>query len=228
MFSSSWSLTLAGWLLAGFLGGVHCLGMCGGLAAALGLHSQGVRRLPLLLAANAGRILSYGLIGALLGGLSGLLAWLPQAAKVQAILYLLSLLLVLLLGLYLAGWSPLLTRLERLGGPLWRRLQPRFRQLLPLRSLPAALLAGGLWGWLPCGLVYTAPTGALASGSAWRGAAILLAFGLGTLPNLLAMGLAASQLQRLRQHRAVRWTAGGLLVGYAVVQIVRFFIYQAP
>ncbi|GAB3264400.1 sulfite exporter TauE/SafE family protein [Chitinimonas naiadis] len=227
MFSDTLLLSLAGWLLAGFLGGVHCLGMCGGLAAALGLQSRQSGRFPMLLAANLGRISSYMLIGALLGGLSGLLAWLPQASHVQAALYLLSLLLVLLLGFYLAGWSPLLARLERLGGPLWRRLQPLLGRLLPLRSLRGAFLAGALWGWLPCGLVYTAATGALASGAAWRGAVILLAFGLGTLPNLMAMGLAAGQLQRLRQHRAVRLTAGVLLSSYAVIELVRYFMNQA-
>jgi sulfite exporter TauE/SafE len=96
--------------------------------------------------------------------------------------------------------------------------------LLPVDSLYKAYLAGALWGWLPCGLVYTAATGALASGSAWKGAATLLAFGLGTLPNLLAMGVAASQLNRVRQQPWLRRMAGGLLVGYAVFALIRFLM----
>jgi hypothetical protein len=224
MFESTYLLGLAGWLLAGFLGGVHCLGMCGGLAAALGLNLAQDRRFLLLLVANLGRISSYTLIGALLGGVAAGLALLPWANLLQQLLYLLSLALLILLGCYLTGWLSWLTRLERMGQPLWRRLQPRLAGLLPVDSLYKAYLAGALWGWLPCGLVYTAATGALASGSAWKGAATLLAFGLGTLPNLLAMGVAASQLNRVRQQPWLRRMAGGLLVGYAVFALIRFLM----
>ncbi|SFZ77756.1 sulfite exporter TauE/SafE family protein [Chitinimonas taiwanensis] len=224
MFESTYLLGLAGWLLAGFLGGVHCLGMCGGLAAALGLNLAQDRRFLLLLVANLGRISSYTLIGALLGGVAAGLALLPWANLLQQLLYLLSLALLILLGCYLAGWLSWLTRLERMGQPLWRRLQPRLAGLLPVDSLYKAYLAGALWGWLPCGLVYTAATGALASGSAWKGAATLLAFGLGTLPNLLAMGVAASQLNRVRQQPWLRRLAGGLLAGYAVFALIRFLM----
>lgn len=224
MFESTYLLGLAGWLLAGFLGGVHCLGMCGGLAAALGLNLAQDRRFLLLLVANLGRISIYTLIGALLGGVAAGLALLPWANLLQQLLYLFSLVLLILLGCYLVGWLSWLTRLERMGQPLWRRLQPRLAGLLPVDSLYKAYLAGALWGWLPCGLVYTAATGALASGSAWKGAATLLAFGLGTLPNLLAMGVAASQLNRIRQLPWLRRLAGGLLVGYAVLALIRFLV----
>lgn len=224
MFESTYLLGLAGWLLAGFLGGVHCLGMCGGLAAALGLNLAQDRRFLLLLVANLGRISIYTLIGALLGGVAAGLALLPWANLLQQLLYLFSLVLLILLGCYLVGWLSWLTRLERMGQPLWRRLQPRLAGLLPVDSLYKAYLAGALWGWLPCGLVYTAATGALASGSAWKGAATLLAFGLGTLPNLLAMGVAASQLNRVRQQPWLRRMAGGLLVGYAVFALIRFLM----
>ncbi len=219
MFEQTFYLTLAAWWLAGFVGGIHCLGMCGGLTTALGLNLAGKQQALMLLAANLGRLLSYTLIGGLLGGVSGVVAWLPRAVLLQTGLYLVSLLLIVLLGCYLAGWSGWLLRLERLGGPLWQRLQPRFAALLPLRSTGAALLAGGLWGWLPCGLVYTAATGALASGSSVRGGAILLAFGLGTLPNLLLMGAAAGRLQRLRDKVWVRRLAGGGLVAYGLVAL---------
>lgn len=224
MFESTYLLGLAGWLLAGFLGGVHCLGMCGGLVAALGLNLAQDRRFLLLLMANLGRISIYTLIGALLGGVAAGLALLPWANLLQQLLYLCSLALLILLGCYLAGWLSWLTRLEGMGQPLWRRLQPRLTGLLPVDSLYKAYLAGALWGWLPCGLVYTAATGALASGSAWKGAATLLAFGLGTLPNLLAMGVTASQLNRVRQQPWLRRMAGGLLVGYAVFALTRFLM----
>jgi len=217
-------VSLAGWFAAGFLGGLHCLGMCGGFAAALGLQSFGGRRLTLLTAANIGRLCTYAAIGTLLGGLSSTVAWLPQALILQTALYLLSLVLIILLGLYLSGLSPLLTRLEALGGPLWRILQPYFVRLVPLKGIGPAFGAGALWGWLPCGLVYSAATGALASGSAWRGGATMLAFGLGTLPNLLAMGFAAGRLDHWRRDARIRGVAGLLLCGYGVVELAAYFM----
>ncbi|PHV11213.1 sulfite exporter TauE/SafE family protein [Chitinimonas sp. BJB300] len=213
----------AAWFAAGFLGGVHCLGMCGGLASALGLNLSG-SRISLLLVANLGRLTSYITIGALLGGVSGALALMPHALYFQAVLYVASLLLVIMLGFYLAGWSPWLARLERVGAPLWRRLQPHFSALLPLRSIRTAFAAGAIWGWLPCGLVYTAATAALASGSAWSGAGILAAFGLGTLPNLMAMGLAANQILHWRQKVWLRQVVGLLLAMYGLFGLFRYFI----
>ncbi|WP_374351274.1 sulfite exporter TauE/SafE family protein [Chitinimonas sp.] len=213
-------LGIGAWALAGLLGGAHCLGMCGGLSAALGLNASAVRRWPLLLAANVGRVSSYTLIGAALGGIGGLSAWLPLAAKIQVGLYLLSNLLIVLLGLYIADLSRFVVQLERLGGGIWRRLQPRFLGLLPLRSASAAFAAGALWGWLPCGLVYSAGMAAMASGSALLGAATLLAFGVGTLPNLLGMALAARHLDRWRQRRSVRLVAGLSLSAYGLLQLL--------
>lgn len=215
-------ITFLGWALAGLLGGVHCLGMCGGLASALGINAGGGRPALALLAANAGRLISYGCIGAILGGIGSAARWLPLAAQLQVVLYLVSLALVILLGLYLAGIAHGLTRLERLGGPIWRRVQPFFLRLVPIRSLPGALLAGALWGWLPCGLVYSAGMAALAGGSAVRGAAILLAFGLGTLPNLMAMGLAARYLDVWRRNIVLRRVAGLALAAYGLAELLRF------
>jgi hypothetical protein len=214
---------LLGWTLAGFLGGMHCMGMCGGLAAALGIQSAKQGRFRLLLAANLGRLASYAMIGALLGGLGQAASWLPMAIPVQQGLYFLSLVLIMLLGLYLAGASFWLTRIERIGIPLWRIVQPRFQRLLPLQTIKAAFLAGAMWGWLPCGMVYTAGMAALASGSPSAGFLTLLAFGLGTLPNLLAMGMAAKYLDPVRRHAGVRLLAGGLLFLYGAAKMLQWF-----
>lgn len=200
-------ISLLSLFLAGLLGGVHCLGMCGGIVTAISL---GRPRQPLwlLLCYNLGRIASYAAIGALLGGLA---QWgLNQAAyrPLQLGLFVAANVLMILLGLYLAGWSAAITRIEHLGRPLWRRLQPLTRRYLPVRTPWQAMLAGAIWGWLPCGLVYTASIAALASGSALHGTEVMLAFGLGTLPNLLLMGLFASRLQQLKQQRPVRIAAG--------------------
>ncbi|BEV71301.1 sulfite exporter TauE/SafE family protein [Paludibacterium sp. THUN1379] len=205
--------------LAGLLGGGHCIGMCGGIVTALSIKlPAGQRRLPMLLGYNLGRLGSYSLIGALFGGLAG--AAMQHARPLQIALYLLANLMIIAIGLYLAGLSALVTRIERLGQPLWRRLQPLLGRILPLRHPGQAFLAGMIWGWVPCGLVYSASLSALASGHAAQGALIMLCFGLGTLPNLLAMGLFADALRQQMQKQAVRLGTGLLVCLLGIWQLL--------
>jgi sulfite exporter TauE/SafE len=197
-------------LVLGLLGGGHCLGMCGGLMGALTLAiplEQRGRRLRLLLAYNLGRVLSYAIAGLLLGLAGVALASSPLATGLRVI----AALLLIAMGLYLAGWWSGLTRVEALGRGLWRHVQPLATRLLPVSSLPRALLLGALWGWLPCGLVYSTLLWAASQGDALHSAALMLAFGVGTWPVLLATGLAAQQVGKLLRNRGIR-TAGGLLV----------------
>lgn len=200
-------ISLLSLFLTGLLGGVHCLGMCGGIVTAISLTGTGNRPL-LLLGYNLGRLASYVLIGALLGGLS---SWgLAQTSylPLQQGLFALANVLLILLGLYLAGVSSLVGRIEKLGVPVWQRLQPLARRFLPVRHPLHSIAVGAIWGWVPCGLVYTASLAALATHSATSGALAMLCFGLGTLPNLLLMGSFASQLHSLKQKRPVRLFAG--------------------
>jgi sulfite exporter TauE/SafE len=197
-------------LILGLLGGGHCLGMCGGLMGALTLAipaEQRGRRLRLLLAYNLGRILSYALAGLLLG----MAGWALGNSPLALGLRILAGLLLICMGLYLAGWWSGLTRIEGIGRLLWRHIQPQASRLLPVRSLPQALLLGALWGWLPCGLVYSTLLWAASQGNALDSALLMLAFGLGTWPVLLASGLLAERLNALLRRRGVR-IAGGLLV----------------
>ncbi|WP_349976128.1 sulfite exporter TauE/SafE family protein [Pseudomonas sp. WHRI 8519] len=197
-------------LVLGLLGGGHCLGMCGGLMGALTLAippEQRGRRLRLLLAYNVGRVLSYACAGLLLG----LAGWAVASSPAALALRVVAALLLIAMGLYLAGWWSGLTRIEALGRGLWRRIQPVASRLLPVSSLPRALLLGALWGWLPCGLVYSTLLWAASQGNAGYSAALMLAFGLGTWPVLLATGLAAERVNTLLRRRSVRM-AGGLLV----------------
>ncbi len=201
-------LSLLAAFLVGFLGGAHCVGMCGGIVAAMSL--QGGVRQPFVfhLGYNLGRILSYTLAGAV-AGLIGSAAFLSERLlPVQHGLYVLAQGVLILLGLYLAGLNRAVLVLERAGGALWSRLQPRLGRLLPIRSPTQALLAGGLWGWLPCGLTYSVLVSALASGGALQGAGLMFAFGLGTLPNLLAMAWAADRLRAIAADRRIRRIAG--------------------
>jgi hypothetical protein len=209
--------------LAGLLGGVHCIGMCGGIVAAMSF--QAGRRQPYRyhLGYNLGRIASYALAGAL-AGLAGSAAFLSERLlPLQTGLYVLAQVILILLGLYLAGLSRTVLWLERAGGGLWRRLQPAFGRLLPVRSLPGALAAGAVWGWLPCGLVYSVLLSALATGDAVWGGLLMLAFGLGTLPNLLAMGWAAERLRALAANPQVKLAAGLLVAAFGVWGLANLF-----
>jgi sulfite exporter TauE/SafE len=208
--------------LTGLLGGVHCAGMCGGIVAAFSLQRPGQKPQPLYhLAANLGRLVSYVIVGAIAGALGASSLFLQNLFPVEKVLYTVASLMLVALGLYLAGlWQGVLV-LERAGGKIWQRLQPLLNRLLPIRSLPQAFAAGMLWGWLPCGLVYSVLVTALASGGVAHGALLMAAFGLGTLPNLLAMGYFAQRLQPLLRRRVVRLSAGMLVLGFGVFGLVR-------
>lgn len=208
---------LVGAFVVGLLGGVHCLGMCGGIVGALTLgqphRSAATPRFWLLqLAYNAGRLGSYMLAGALAGGLGLLLAQAAPLEQAQKLLSLMAGLFMILLGLYLGGWWSGLARLERAGGMVWKRLEPLGRRLLPVRTPWQALLLGMIWGWLPCGLVYSVLIWSLSAGSLLEGALLMGAFGLGTLPNLLLMGAAAGWLASLLRKPLARRVAGGMVM----------------
>lgn len=211
--------------LIGLTGGVHCFGMCGGIVGALTLGLPATpghawrSRLPYLLAYNLGRILSYVAAGALAGGIGTWTAHLLSIHHAQLGLQILAGLFMILLGLYLAGWWSALRRLERAGGVLWRRIEPWGRRFLPVRTPVQAFSIGLIWGWLPCGLVYSVLVWAVGAGGALEGGLLLLSFGLGTLPALLAMGTAAATLAGWVRRPAVRATAGALVILFGMYEI---------
>lgn len=201
--------------LTGLLGGVHCAGMCGGIVAALSGQAGG-RRWSLHLGYSAGRVTSYAVAGAIVGAAGSIGLLFDGVLPVQMALYVLANVLLIGLGLYLAGVSRVVARFERLGLALWQRLQPLTRHLLPADTLPRAIGLGLLWGWIPCGLVYAILGTALLAGNPLDGAAIMLAFGLGTVPNLLLAGLALRKFTGVTRARPVRMAAGGLVLGFGV------------
>lgn len=205
--------TLLAVFLAGLLGGGHCAGMCGGIVSAL--SSSANARFSLHLAYNTGRIASYTLAGAVTGSLGGLVLF-YDVLPVQLGLYVVANVMLVLLGLYLAGWSSLVTKLELLGHRLWRRLSPSTRKFLPADTVPRALAVGALWGWLPCGLTYSVLAIALVSGGPANGAGLMLAFGFGTLPNLLAAGLLLTRAGRWLKVRTLRIISGALVLGFGI------------
>ncbi|OGA31021.1 MAG: hypothetical protein A3F77_07380 [Betaproteobacteria bacterium RIFCSPLOWO2_12_FULL_67_28] len=216
---------LAAMFVAGIASGVHCIGMCGGIVAVFGTRrtialtparAPGRADFARQLAFNGGRISSYTVAGAMAGLAGGAAAAMAGALPVQALLYAGANVMLVLVGLYLMGAARLLMRLEPLGGPLWRRLQPYAARGLAARTVPHAFAAGLAWGWLPCGLVYGALAAAAFAATPGGGALAMLAFGLGTLPNLLAAGMAAAWLRRWFALRAVRVGAGVVVLGFGV------------
>ncbi len=212
--------------LIGLLGSGHCFAMCGGIAGALtfGLpaevRARTVRLLPYLLLYNAGRIGSYALAGALAGALGGSLFGLLGGESARLAGRIVSGGFLIALGLYVAGWWPGLAALERLGGRLWRMVEPLARRLLPVHTPAQALVAGLAWGWLPCGMVYSALALALSAGSAASGATLMAAFGVGTLPALLVVGAATEPLGRILRHPHARRLAGLLILGFGLYALL--------
>ena len=215
---------LAAAFVVGLAGGAHCAGMCGGIVGAL-CNSSGRQDaappLRYLLAYNAGRITSYACAGALAGALgqAGLLT--RAAPLLQPLMFALASLMLVVLGMYLAGAAPVMGRFEAAGAWLWRGISPWSRHLLPVTSLPRALGLGALWGWLPCGMVYAVLLTALALGSWWQGAAVLTAFGLGTLPNLLGIGLLWRRFSQLRSTGMPRMLAGGAVAAFGIYGLIK-------
>jgi len=193
-------LALATVFIAGLLGSSHCLVMCGGIATALGAPRTGGggRWQPLLY--QFGRISSYGMAGALVGGLGAAAGLGLAISRWSTILRLATALVVVIIGLDIAlatsGRARWLRAPERLGAIVWRRIAPAARTVLPASPAARALVLGLLWGWLPCGLVYSALVAAAVAGSALGGGATMIAFGLGTMPSMLGLSYAGTRLPR--------------------------------
>ena len=215
-------LSLMSAFLVGLLGGGHCVGMCGGIVGAVSMHlPQSKSKAPFLLAYNTGRILSYTLAGAIAGLVGASSFFLQHVLPIQQVLYAISSLMLIALGLYLAGIWHGVTYLENAGKVIWKTLQPYSKRYIPVQNFRQAFILGSVWGWLPCGLVYSVLIAAIATGSAVNGGLLMLAFGLGTLPTLLTMGMAAVRLKTVLQNIWVRRASGLLVLGFGLLGLLR-------
>ena len=216
---SAFEARLASAFLLALLGGLHCAGMCGGIVAAL--HSTMPARAPAVrfaLAYHAGRIVSYSTAGAAIGLLgAGLFA--TDVLPVQVGLLLLAGAVLVGIAFSMLSQPAALRRLEPLGAAIWSVVRPIAQRSFPPRSAGGAILTGLAWGWIPCGMVYAALPLALVAGSVAKGAAVMLAFGLGTIPNLAAVELAVSRVRRVaagaRARAWMRPAAGVALLLFA-------------
>lgn len=186
-------------VLMGLAGSGHCMGMCGGIAAALGQQQSSPWRITLF---NTSRVASYAIIAGLLGG--GIAAIGGDLKAMMPALRLLAGVLLIAMGLYMLDWWRGIQLLERGGALLWRGLQPISRRLMGQRSMLSTLALGLLWGFLPCGLVYSALSWAIAYSGDSNAAWLMLGFGVGTLPSMLAASFTGAWLQRLFRQRRTK------------------------
>jgi sulfite exporter TauE/SafE len=222
--------------VVGLAGSVHCAGMCGGIVSAFsvgrvipiahaGASPVRLRTWLQVLGYNAGRIGSYATAGALAGGLAEGAATFAHVAAWQTAGYWMMNLMLAALGLYLMGVWRGLVRVEAAGGGLWQgvqqHLRPLMRTLTPMDTPAKSLALGAIWGWVPCGMVYSVLLTAMFTGSALQGATVMATFGLGTLPMLLAMGLLGARLRTIMQKRRVRMLCGLLVLGFGILGIAR-------
>jgi sulfite exporter TauE/SafE len=212
-------LTMLGAFLLGLMASGHCLVMCGGISGALALSTQrnahGRLRWDLLAGYQLGRIGSYMLAALLLAGAGAFIVQLVDQERVRLGLRWLSAALIAAIGVSLLwrgrGFD------FTLGRGVWKRLAPLARRCMPVRTLAQALALGAIWGWMPCGLAYSVLLVAWLSMDAWHAAAIMLAFGLGTVPAVLAGAYGAAGGLRLLSHRGLRSAVGALLVTFGTL-----------
>ena len=204
--------------LLGLFSTVHCIAMCGSVIGALTLSlpvevRESQRKMfPYVLNYNLGRLLSYGVAGAIVGLLSSPLA----AFDGHLILRILSVIVMIAMGLYLAGWFPKFAHMERMGAPIWRWLQPIGQKFLPVRTRSHAFFLGTVWGWLPCGLVYAALAVAATAGEPVKASLVMVAFGAGTLPAVMGAGLFTGFLASMARAKHLREIAGVSIIVMAL------------
>ena len=215
-------LTFTAAFLLGFFSTLHCIGMCGGIigALSLGLPAEIRDNKPMLfgyvLSYNIGRILSYSVAGLIAGAIGSSVLQSAGFEQWHGILQNIGVFMMVAVGLYLSGWMPQLARVEKIGIPVWKRLEPIGRKLLPIASIPRALAYGLIWGWLPCGMVYFVLIWALTAGDAIHGALTMLAFGAGTLPTLITAGFMTSWITRFARSTRARQIVGLLIITMAI------------
>jgi sulfite exporter TauE/SafE len=212
-------------LATGLAGSAHCFVMCGGMAGALGVRARSTAATPLGASFQAtlyqiGRVSGYSMTGALVGTFSGA-QWFMQLASAAVLLRVAAGALTLLIAVRMLSGRNLLAALERAGAHLWRRLQPLTHRAARNTTWYASFLLGLLWGWLPCGMVYSVLLLSATAGGAAAGAATMASFGIGTLPAMLGSSLLVSQVPGAFRGPALRVMCGVLLALFGAWMLVQ-------
>jgi len=218
-FTSSYLVAFA----MGLFSSMHCIGMCGSIIGTLTLslspdiRNNKARLLPFVFNYNLGRVTSYTMAGGL-AGIVGVLMTMPFGElHGHRILQLLSALIMMSAGLYIAGWFPRFAYIEKIGTRFWKKIEPFGRKLIPVKTYTQAYLFGMVWGWLPCGLVYTALAVAATAGDVSKSALTMLAFGFGTLPAVMGVGIMTSVLTRLSRTQRFKQIIGLFMIILALL-----------
>jgi sulfite exporter TauE/SafE len=207
----------------GLFSSMHCIGMCGSIIGTLTLslspaiRNNKKRLLPFVFNYNFGRITSYTIAGALTGVIEVLLTMPLGEAHGHRVLQLISAAIMASAGLYIAGWFPRFAYIEKVGTHFWKLIEPYGRKLIPVKSHTQAYLFGMVWGWLPCGLVYAALALAATAGDVSKSALTMLAFGLGTLPAIMGVGIMTHILTRLSQMQRFKQAIGLFMIALALL-----------
>lgn len=213
-FSSSYLVAL----IMGLFSALHCLTMCGSIIGSLTLslrkeiRDNKAKLLTFVSSYNLGRITSYALGGYFAGLLHNALMLPLGEGQGHRILQIVSALIMAGAGLHIAGWFPRFAYIEKGGAVIWRRIEPYGRKLIPVETLLQAYVFGMIWGWLPCGLVYAALALAATAGNEVRSTFTMLAFGIGTLPTVVGVGIMTNLMVRLSSMRKFRQIAGISLI----------------
>ncbi len=204
----------------GVVSSLHCAGMCGPIVLAYTLPMQrgGVRRpLSAHLAYNAGRIGTYALLGALAGLLGGGVATLGHMAGLERQAAILTGILMIAAGVLAGGWLPT-SGLVRIGGGVPGSLSRAFGRLVRPGGVGGKFALGATMGLLPCGMVYAALVQAMATSSAWSGAASMALFGVGTSGSLLAIGMLSGTVSgRLGRYSSAAVSLSVIALGAFVI-----------
>lgn len=207
----------------GLISSLHCIGMCGSIIGTLSLslapeiRQNKTKLFWFVLNYNIGRISSYAMAGALIGLLEMLFSLPFAQGHGHRVLQLLSATVMASAGLYIAGLFPRFAYIEKIGSKFWKKIEPFGRKLIPVKTRTHAFLFGMVWGWLPCGLVYAALALAATTGDSLRSSLTMLAFGLGTLPAVVGVGIMTAALTRLSRMKHFR-----LLVGLFMITLALF------
>jgi sulfite exporter TauE/SafE len=207
----------------GLFSALHCLGMCGSIIGSLTLslrqeiREQKATLVPFVLSYNLGRISSYTIGGLFAGMLHHVLTLPFSEGHGHRLLQVLSAVVMAAAGLHIAGWFPRFAYIEKFGAHFWRLIEPYGRRVVPVETLPQAFVFGLVWGWLPCGLVYTALALAATADSVVRSTLTMFAFGVGTLPAVFGVGIMTSLLVRLSRMNKFRQVTGLILIALALL-----------
>ena len=203
----------------GLFSSLHCIGMCGSIIGTLTYSlSQELRSnkrilFSIVLSYNLGRVASYAIAGAVVGLLS-----LPfTEGQAHRLLQLASATIMTGAGLYIGGWFPRFAYIEKMGSRFWKLIEPFGRKMIPVKTRSQAMLFGMVWGWLPCGLIYTALALAATTGNVVHSAMTMLAFGLGTLPAVVGVGIMTSWLARLSKAKLFKQAVGIMFILFALL-----------